>query len=127
MSTSSKTPSTYRDAMLEVLDCLTEISSKIDTQPLKADPAIEEQLRHLTERQDETIELLRQMNGNVRQHSVLLAEHGQWIKDHETQVHPVLDERVKSVATKANTLGWLDTALSLIAGVLAGLRYKSSP
>jgi hypothetical protein len=60
----------------------------------------------------------------VREHGKVLAQHKQWIEGHDAHVHPALEKRVESVATKTNAFAWIDTALSLLAGLLAGLKLR---
>ena len=78
----------------------------------------------MDKRQEEMLSLLRGVNGNVREHGKVLAQHKQWIEDHDAHVHPALEKRVESVATKTNAFAWIDTALSLLAGLLAGLKLR---
>jgi hypothetical protein len=46
-----------------------------------------------------------------------------WMKDHDANVHPALEKQVESTANRTTTFAWIDTALSLLAGVLAGLKH----
>jgi hypothetical protein len=116
-------PTTTKDALIAVQECLEDLCHKIGTKPMQADPALQKQLEYVVSRQDETIELLQQMNGNVRKHGETLAEHGQWMKDHDANVHPALEKQVESTANRTTTFAWIDTALSLLAGILAGLKH----
>ena len=121
MGTTQRT--TYTKALESIHECLQELCEKSDTGPLvDADGLLAQRLDQIERRQEETLDLLRQQNGNVRRHSEQLAQQAQWIEDHDTQVHPALTKCVESVQTKTNAFAWIDTALALLAGALGGLR-----
>ena len=65
----------------------------------------------------ETVQLLRQLNGHVREHGQLLAAHGQWIESHE-KAHDAIDKRVDHISLKANIMAGATAVMSLVAGVL---------
>jgi len=121
MGTTQRT--TYTEALVSIQRCLEDLCKKSDTGPL-VDPGglLAQRLDQFERRQEETLDLLRQQNGNVRRHSEQLAQQAQWIEDHDTQVHPALAKSVESVQTKTNAFAWIDTALALLAGALGGLR-----
>ena len=120
----TKQRTTYTEALTGIHKCLETLAEKVDTRPLQGGDLLEQRLDMMDKRQEEMLSLLRGVNGNVREHGKALAQHKQWIEDHDAHVHPALEKRVESVATKTNGFAWIDTALSLLAGFLAGLKLR---
>ena len=121
----TKQRATYTEALESIHECLEELARRDDApQPAEGITFLIQRLDALDKRQEEMLALLRGVNGNVREHGKTLAEHKQWIKDHDAHVHPAVEKRVESVATKTNAFAWIDTALSLLAGLLAGLKLR---
>jgi len=65
---------------------------------------------------------LHAQNGIVRGHSQTVAEHSQWVKDHQG-VHLVVERRLNHISGKVNAVAVINTALAFIAGAL-GLGSK---
>ena len=120
----TKQRTTYTEALESIHECLEELAKRDGTQPAKVIALLVQRLDMMDKRQEEMLSLLRGVNGNVREHGKVLAQHKQWIEDHDAHVHPALEKRVESVATKTNAFAWIDTALSLLAGLLAGLKLR---
>ena len=121
----TKQRTTYTEALESIHECLQELCEKSDTGPLvDAGGLLAQRLDTMEKRQEEMLGLLRGVNGNVRRHSEQLAQQAQWMEDHDAHVHPALEKRVESVASKTNAFAWNDTALALLAGVLGGLKLK---
>jgi len=99
---------TYTEALQEILDRLEAGGTSA---------VVAARLDEIARRQDETIVLLRKLNGSVREHGQALAQHSQWIADHQ-QAHTVLDKRVDYLGTKLNFASAINLALSFIAGAL---------
>ena len=73
-------------------------------------------------RGEETVDLLRLLNGRVQEHGQELAAHGQWMKSHQS-IHKTLDKRVDHISAKTNIVAGLNAMLAFIAGIL-GLAPK---
>ena len=100
----------------EIRDTLVRLEEKADSKPMILDPLIAKALEALHESQGETNELLRSLNGCVREHSVALAGQNQWVADH-AQVHMELAEKVKSIGMKAGIATAVGGAIAVLVGI----------
>jgi len=70
-----------------------------------------------SDRWEEAVRLLRQLNGYVRGHGELLAAHDQWMESHE-KAHTALGKQMDHISLKANLIGGGSSLLALIAAAL---------
>ena len=102
----------YSEALKQVLDKLDEVAVAPG-----GGAALLVRLDTIDKRGEETVDLLRVLNGCVREHGKTLAAHSQWMESHQS-IHKTLDKRVDSVARKANIVTGISGILALIAGAL---------
>ena len=76
----------------------------------------------IDKRGEETVELLRTLNGCVREHGEQLAAHGEWMRSHQS-IHKGMDRRMERISAKVYVAAGINTALATIAAIL-GLSPK---
>lgn len=69
----------------------------------------------IDKRGEETVDLLRLLNGRVQEHGQTLAGHDQWMESHQ-ETHKTLGERVDRLSLKTNVVAGITGMMSLIAG-----------
>lgn len=106
------TKRTYSEVLEAVLEKLDEA-----TLTPGGGAALLARLDAIDRRQQETVTLLAQTNGHIREHGKLLAGHKQWMESHQL-MHGALDKRMDHLSVKTNIVAGVNGLMALIAGIL---------
>jgi len=98
------------EAIQKRLDSLTVITPEVGG-------ALLARLDMLAGQQGETNNLLRAMNGRIRENSQAVAAHTQFITDHE-EVHKTQDARVDYVSRKTNVAAVMSSGVAAVGAFL---------
>jgi len=77
-------------------------------------------LRHIAKQQGTLLQLLREVNGHVRQNTENIVALSTWRGDHEER-HERLDTEVQGLRQRVNVVGVINAALTALAGALAAI------
>lgn len=98
-------------------DAALELDMRVDSVVARMDK-IDIKMSHLCSRQSEMLNLLHNIDTNVRSHSETLAAHAQWLEDHEA-VHKASEKRIDGLAGRVNVFAGINGAIAAVMAAVA--------